>query len=1366
MSKHKGLIDWTGERYVPWVDLGTPEIHYEHLHRYYFASQFVAGKKVLDLASGEGYGCAIMAEKAAEVIGVELDENAVKHAASRYPLPNVRFIEGSITEISIPGEEIFDIITCFEAIEHIEDHNKLLAEAKRLLKEDGLFIISSPNRLLYSDEPGYKNPYHVRELYFDEFRELLVRYFPYVCFLGQKVLPVSSIWPLGIEEGILTEVCIRKADTGFIRVGVQEKHPLYFIAIASKRQLPEGLNKFSTLTDVSEELFSRLRQMIDEREQQLAAIKQEYSLEKDHLKAQIAEKERTVIQLEENLNDLRKQVIEKEAQIFEKKQRILQLEENLTDLSNRLSMREEEFLQERERLQAQVVEREQTIIHLEESITELRKQLVEKDTEILLMRSSLGWFIIERYRRFADTIFPVATRRRVIYELSQKALKTLITAGPVVLARKIKNRLIFGQHKKAQHSCLLKGKEVNTSLTDDFAPFTLPEVDHPKVSIIIPVFNKWVYTYNCLRSVAQNTEGVPYEVIIVDNASQDETRSWLNRIKGIRVIRNTENEGFVAACNKGSQAAHGEYLVFLNNDVIVKPGWLSELIRTFESDAHIGVVGAKLLYPDGSLQEAGGIIWRDGTGWNYGRGDRPDKPDYNFLREVDYCSGACLAVKREVFEALGGFDVRYQPAYYEDSDLCFAARNLGFKVVYQPKAEVIHFEGVTAGRDESRGIKAFQAVNRPKFVEKWREVLQECHWPSQPGLVWRARRHGKRPEVLMVDHYVPEWDKDSGSFYMRQMIQLFSELGWNITFYPDNLVALQPYTAELQQLGVEVVYGPTNFETFLKERANQFDLALLRRPDFSYNKIDLIRRFSPNTRIIYDTADLHFVREERRAAIEGSQEARLASERYKAMELYLAKTADVTFVVTEEERQHLLRLDPTLNVVVIPNIHPVPERNIAAFEERSGLLFLGSYLHPPNVDGVKWFVAEIWPLIRRELPEVEFYVVGSNVPEDVKRLEKVSGVRVIGWVPDVVPWFDKCRVFVSPLRYGAGMKGKIGHAMSYGLPVVTTTIGAEGIGLTDGETALIRDDPEGFAQAVVELYCSRDLWVKVSQKSIEHIEKNYSPRAVLSRLSSVLQRLGCHFPALSQIAVKPMKGVAKYTWTCNICGHLNYGGIEGPYSLYREGILCEECGSISRDRMVIHILGEVLGFSCLPLIKWPRNPQLRILETSGCRAHPHFLERLYDYYNTFYDPEQLSKSDVDHRRYADVQALPYGDESFDVVISSDVFEHVRDDDKGFQEILRVLKPGGVFILTVPFLGLETNTIIRVQPSSSGDIYLMPPEYHGSPEGGALVYRIYGGKDLVPKLRMLGFDVKFVEAEYPNYGISLQNALLCTKVGCI
>ena len=403
-------------------------------------------------------------------------------------------------------------------------------------------------------------------------------------------------------------------------------------------------------------------------------------------------------------------------------------------------------------------------------------------------------------------------------------------------------------------------------------------------------------------------------------------------------------------------------------------------------------------------------------------------------------------------------------------------------------------------------------------MENSGSILYEQHHLVEPASTRRREPgaclggRGRKPSVLMTDCLVPLYDNDAGSFYMWNMIKLFLELDWNITFYPENLTPLQPYTSELQQMGVEVIYGQTTFPKFIRERSAEFDLTLLRRPDYAFHKLDLIRVSAPGVKIIYDTVDLHYLREQRRAAVEQDLNVFLSSVSYKAMELYLAKFSDLTFVVTEVERQHLLRLDPALNVTVIPIIHSIPEGIRPAFESRTDIIFLGNYAHTPNIDAVKWFVTEIWPAIRQKLPDVVFYITGSNAPEDFAQLETMPGVKVVGRVPEVGPWFDQCRVFVSPLRYGAGMKGKIGHAMSYGLPVVTTGIGAEGMRLKDGETALIADDPKDFAKAVVRLYESRPLCQELVAKALAHVQENYTPQIVKERLVAALRSLGFNQP--------------------------------------------------------------------------------------------------------------------------------------------------------------------------------------------------------------------------------------------------------------
>jgi GT2 family glycosyltransferase len=262
----------------------------------------------------------------------------------------------------------------------------------------------------------------------------------------------------------------------------------------------------------------------------------------------------------------------------------------------------------------------------------------------------------------------------------------------------------------------------------------------PRVSIVIPVFNKALYTYNCLLTLQHCDPTLSKEIIIVNNASTDETHELLAQLQGsIKIVNNVENLGFVEACCQGAALAEGEFVLFLNNDTQVTEHWLTHLVKVMDDDPAVGITGSKLIYPDGRLQEAGGIIFNDASGWNYGRFFDPTDPEFDYSRVVDYCSGASLMIRKSLWETLGGFDKRYAPAYYEDTDLCFAVRQAGYKVVYCHNSEVIHHEGITAGTDLNSGYKAFQIINHAKFQQKWQTVLT-THFPPGTEPTQAARR--------------------------------------------------------------------------------------------------------------------------------------------------------------------------------------------------------------------------------------------------------------------------------------------------------------------------------------------------------------------------------------------------------------------------------------------------------------------------------------------------------------------------------------------------------------------------------------------------------------------------------------------------
>ena len=629
---------------------------------------------------------------------------------------------------------------------------------------------------------------------------------------------------------------------------------------------------------------------------------------------------------------------------------------------------------------------------------------------------------------------------------------------------------------------------------------------HPEVSIIIPVFNQARYTAFCLQSIAESETRRSFEILIVDDASTDATPAMLGGYENLRVLRNPVNAGFLRSCNRGASEARGRLLLFLNNDTWVVPGWLDALADSLDGVEKAGLAGSKLVYPDGLLQEAGGIIWNDATGWNYGNRQDPDKPEFNYRRDVDYCSGASIMVPKDLFLRLGGFDERYVPAYYEDTDLAFSIRAAGLRVLYQPLSEVIHFEGVTSGRDVRQGAKAYQTANRRKFLEKWSAILAGHRKPGE--LPHLEKERSVRRRALVVDSRTPMPDQDAGSVEAVNYMRLLQSLGFKVTFIPaDNFVAAGRYTSELQKSGVECLYVHyvASVKEHLKARGADYDLVILSRVHNAARHIDSVRRHCPRARILFYTVDLHFLREQRQAELAGSAALARAAALTKELELRTMRLADATIVLSGAEYELLKREVPDVRLFVIPLLREFPGR-AAGFEPRRDMLFIGSYEHLPNVDAVRYFAAEIWPLVRREVPEAEFFVLGSNPPAEVLALEG-GGIHVTGYVEDLAPYFNRCRLSVAPLRYGAGIKGKIATSLGFGVPCVATRIAVEGMGMTDGEDVLVGDSPEDFARTVVRLYTDERLWRSLSGKGLDFVERNYALAAGRELLRSMLTQL-------------------------------------------------------------------------------------------------------------------------------------------------------------------------------------------------------------------------------------------------------------------
>jgi GT2 family glycosyltransferase/glycosyltransferase involved in cell wall biosynthesis len=629
-----------------------------------------------------------------------------------------------------------------------------------------------------------------------------------------------------------------------------------------------------------------------------------------------------------------------------------------------------------------------------------------------------------------------------------------------------------------------------------------PQHEEVDVSIIIPVFNQLEYTHPCLASLQAVQEQPRFDVVVVDDCSTDGTAEAIAQIRGVVYLRNDSNSGFIASCNAGAKTARGKYLVFLNNDTLVKPGWLTALLDTFKEERRAGIVGSKLLFPDGRLQEAGGIIWRDASGWNYGKFDDPGKPEYNYLRDVDYCSAAALMVPRALFESTGGFDSRYSPCYYEDTDLAFKIRQAGYRVLYQPLSEVIHYEGATGGTDLSTGAKKHQEINRSTFAEIWSSELAKRPINGDVAFLNQPRTPSGK-NILVIDHHLPMPDRDSGSLRMFQILKILHRLGHRVTFLPDNLADMPPYTCELQKRGIQVVHHPyvKRVRDYLISQGRMFDVVVLSRCDFAHKHIADVRLYAPQSRVIFDTVDLHYLREQREAQLTQDPEVRRKAQEKQLREDSLIKEADETWVVSPIEQQMLQENWPNKSIQLVSNIVDVTGP-VTPFALRRDWLFIGGFQHRPNTDAVLFFMEQIYPLVRDRLPDTKFYIIGDKAPPEIVALAS-DRIIVAGLQRDVRAFFDSVRLSVAPLRFGAGIKGKINQSMAFGVPVVATSIAVEGMNVIDHEHVLIADEPQDFARALIELYESEELWNRLSQNGISKTRLLYSTEAAREKLDTL-----------------------------------------------------------------------------------------------------------------------------------------------------------------------------------------------------------------------------------------------------------------------
>lgn len=625
------------------------------------------------------------------------------------------------------------------------------------------------------------------------------------------------------------------------------------------------------------------------------------------------------------------------------------------------------------------------------------------------------------------------------------------------------------------------------------ARLSLPTSEAPEVSIVLVLFNQAELTYQCLRSLRLALDR-PAEVIVVDNASTDDTAALLDRLDGVRIVRQPENLHFVRGVNAGAALATGQALLLLNNDTRVQPGAIAAAWARLAAEPDVGAVGGRIVLLDGTLQEAGSLIRSDGTAEGYGRGRDPWDPEFQFRRDVDYASGAFLMLRRELFERLGRLDEAFAPAYYEETDLCMRLRAAGFRVAYEPAVEVHHFEFGSA--ESSQAALDLQRAHRETFEARHRAVLQAGHAaPGAPALQARMRPPPAR-RLLIVEDQVPYPELGAGYPRARDLLLAAHAAGWFVTFYPafhpdaDWATAYDVVPAEVE---IAAERGAAGLAGFLRERAGFYDAVIVSRPhnmQAFQAALKAVPDFIGPDRIVYDAEAIFAARD---AA---------ASDRAVAAETALARSAAAVLAVNPAEAQ-------SFRAAGQPNVHVLghaqrPRPTRAGFASRRDLLFVGALDGDatPNVDSLVFFVEEVMPRLDVLIGAGWTLQVAGRAGAARVRALASPRVRLLGAVPDLAPLYGRARVFVAPTRFAAGSPMKVHEAAAHGLPVVATSRLAGQLGWTD--ELLVADDPQAFAEACARLYQDADLWKSTRARALAAVGRDCSPQAFAATVRDVL----------------------------------------------------------------------------------------------------------------------------------------------------------------------------------------------------------------------------------------------------------------------
>ena len=630
------------------------------------------------------------------------------------------------------------------------------------------------------------------------------------------------------------------------------------------------------------------------------------------------------------------------------------------------------------------------------------------------------------------------------------------------------------------------------------------ETDAPLVSIAIVANRGFAATVACLRTIARCSGAVAIEVIVVEDGPGDPELARLRSVPGLRHHATAEAVGYAAAANQALPLVRGRYVHLLDAATVVQPGWLDALLAVFAPFPDCGLVGSRVLQADGRQRTVGGIVWADGSRSDAGHLDDPAATAWQHVRDADDVGMSSMLLPFDVLRHLGGLDAGFASVEYAAADLAFRVRALGMRACVQPASIVVRHDAPTP----AAAATAFER-DRAEFTGRWAPLLAREQLPRDAHPVLARERGQLRRSVLVVDQRVPRTDRDAGSRAIWQLMRVLHLQGIAIRFWAHEAEAEPAYAQLLHTHGIELLSGAgaAPFDEWIAAHGRYIDHVVLSRPMVAAEYIDAVRRHSDASVVFYGH-DVHHLRYVSQARIDPDPDlpgfahhARVVEEAlWLKSDLVLYPAAGETTHVAQWMREHgAAGRAATVPLFAYEGLsHEVG----AGLAHRRNVLFVGGFSHAPNEDAAIWFTTRIWPLVRERHPGYRLCLVGADPGDAVAALARAD-VLVTGYMPEaeLVAYYASARVAVAPLRFGAGMKGKVLEAMRYGVPCVTTSIGAQGF---EAAPLRVTDDAAEFARHVGDLIGDDAAWLDTAARGIDHLEQRFSVKSVWATLSTAI----------------------------------------------------------------------------------------------------------------------------------------------------------------------------------------------------------------------------------------------------------------------